>query len=155
MHSPPVQPISSSSAGTGSVITMWEEAIERRPRSGQRRPFAAPPIASTALSARTTPAAVRASTTPARRLRLCTGEDSKTSTPAASSRPRRPSASRAGCTVAASGKKTPPRKAGEAQRSATCAGLSSCAASASPSSRQAATAAKVESSKASAVETLR
>ena len=64
MHSPPVQPTSSSSSGTGSVRTMWEEAIVSRPRSGPRGAFAAPPIASTAAPARTMPPSVRASTPP-------------------------------------------------------------------------------------------
>ena len=41
MHSPPVQPISSSTSGTGSVITMWLEvdgqATAKRPVAGERR----------------------------------------------------------------------------------------------------------------------
>ena len=44
MHSPPVQPIASSTSGTGSVITMWLEVTVRRRRSGRcaaRRPPAA------------------------------------------------------------------------------------------------------------------
>ena len=66
MHSPPVQPISSSRSGTGSVRTMWEEATVRRPRSGPRRPLAAAPIASTRARRRgRAPPSVRASTPPA------------------------------------------------------------------------------------------
>ena len=123
MHSPPVQPISSSSSGTGSVSTMWEEAIESRPRSGPRRPLAAPPIASTAAR-RPHDAAGGARLDPvgAPPQRAASARTRRPRPRPRSSRSRRPSARRAGCTVAASGKKTPPRKAGEAQRSATCVG---------------------------------
>ena len=47
MHSPPVQPSSSSTSGTGSVITMWLEVTVSRRRSG-RWPASAGPAASTA-----------------------------------------------------------------------------------------------------------
>ena len=47
MHSPPVQPSSSSTSGTGSVITMWLEVTVSRRRSG-RWPASAAPVASTA-----------------------------------------------------------------------------------------------------------
>ncbi len=103
MHSPPVQPTSSSSSGTGSVRTMWEEATVSRLRIGPCGAVAADPTASTAVDARTVPAAVCASTpsdNPASRI---TGEPSQTSTPRPRNRSRSPSASRAGCTVAAPG----------------------------------------------------
>src|ERR671914_586585 len=61
MHSPPVQPISSITSGTGSVSTMWEEVTVSRVRSS-RRARAAAPIATTAAPARTRPPAVSAST---------------------------------------------------------------------------------------------
>ena len=54
MHSPPVQPISSSRSGTGSVTTMCEEVAVsawRRPRT----PSSAPPVASRACLARSSP----------------------------------------------------------------------------------------------------
>ena len=153
MHSPLVQPISSSTSGTGSVRTMWEEATVRRPRSGPRRPLAALPIASTPRAARTEPPAVRASTPSPLSRNERTGEDSKISTPAASSCSRSPSASRAGCTVAEVGETAPARKAGEWQRSATSAALSGCSISGTPSSRQACSARSQAPSCAGAVET--
>jgi hypothetical protein len=103
MHSSPVQPTSSSSSGTGSVMTMWEEATVRRLRSGPRGDFAAAPTASTAARALTTPPGVRASTPDGEPARRVTGERSRTSTPRARRRSRSPRASRAGCTVAAPG----------------------------------------------------
>ena len=66
MHSPPVQPISSSTSGTGSVITMWLEVSVSRRRSGGSRP-AHGPAASTAAPARTRPPAVSTSTPPGAR----------------------------------------------------------------------------------------
>ena len=48
MHSPPVQPISSSSSGTGSVSTMCDEVTVRRERSGGERAPAAPTMERTA-----------------------------------------------------------------------------------------------------------
>src|SRR6201747_2307069 len=109
MHSPSVQPISSSSPGTGSVTTMWEEATLSRSRSGPSQLLAAAPIASTAEPARTVPAAVRATTPPPASRSESTGEDSKRSTPRSRRRSRRPSASRAGCTVAPLGEIAPAR----------------------------------------------
>ena len=47
MHSPPVQPISSSRSGTGSVSTMWLEVTVRRPRTGEPAAPLADPRAST------------------------------------------------------------------------------------------------------------
>ena len=55
MHSPPVQPISSSTSGTGSVITMWLEVTVSRRRSGRLAGAAPAPVASTAAPARTRP----------------------------------------------------------------------------------------------------
>ena len=54
MHSPPVQPIASSTSGTGSVRTMCDEVTETRARSG-RKPRVAALSASTAAPARTLP----------------------------------------------------------------------------------------------------
>ncbi len=77
MASPPVQPIFSSTSGTGSVIRMWEEATVSRPRNGAPRPFAAPPIARTPRGARTrAPVAVVASTPSGASRKRATGVDS-------------------------------------------------------------------------------
>ncbi len=57
MHSPPVQPSSSITSGTGSVMTMCDEVTVSRERSA--RTLRAPgPIASTAEPARIEPDAV-------------------------------------------------------------------------------------------------
>ena len=57
MHSPPVQPSSSITSGTGSVSTMCEEVtVSRERRRGWAR--AAGPTASTTAPARTLPEAV-------------------------------------------------------------------------------------------------
>jgi hypothetical protein len=61
MHSPPVQPMSSSTSGTGSVRTMWEEVTDSRDRSGAIE-RAAGPTARTAAPARTLPLSVSATT---------------------------------------------------------------------------------------------
>ena len=45
MHSPPVQPSSSRTSGTGSVITMWLEVTVSRRRSGRWPASAGPPPA--------------------------------------------------------------------------------------------------------------
>ena len=118
MHSPPVQPISSSRSGTGSVRTMWEEATVRLLRSGARGAFAAAPTASTAAPARTAPPAVRASTPSGRvkRTRSVTGERSRPP-------PRSPAAARAGRAPAAPAAPSPrrgrrPRRGRQARRSA-------------------------------------
>ena len=153
--SPPVQPICSSTSGTGSVRTMWEEATVSWPRRGPRRPFAALPIATTARSARTAPPSVRAITPPGSERSERTAEDSKIATPSSRSRRRIPSASRAGCTVAEPGETAPPRKAGDWHRAWTSAGVSSKTASGWPSSRQAASARAQLPSWAGAVEVCR
>ena len=75
--SPPVQPIFSITSGTGSVITMWEEATVSRLRSGPPAALAAGPIASTPRGARTrAPVATVASTPSAASRKRRTGEDS-------------------------------------------------------------------------------
>ena len=61
--SPPVQPICSSTSGTGSVSTMCEDVTESRERSG-RTPRVAALRASTAAPARTRADAVSATTSP-------------------------------------------------------------------------------------------
>ena len=61
MHSPPVQPSSASTSGTGSVITRWLEVTVSRRRSG-RWPTRAGPVARAARGARTQPRSVCAST---------------------------------------------------------------------------------------------
>ena len=103
MHSPPVQPTSSSSSGTGSVRTMWEEATESRLCSGPpARLGGGANREHGALRPHDAPGGMRldARSRPGDRL---TGERSQTSTPRARNRSRNPSASRAGCTVAAFG----------------------------------------------------
>ena len=54
MHSPPVQPSSSSTSGTGSVITMWLEVSVSRLRTRASLP-PRPPAATIAASALTRP----------------------------------------------------------------------------------------------------
>ena len=76
MHSSPVQPISSSSSGTGSVRTMCDEVTVSRLRRGPRLPAAAPPIATTAELALIVPPSVRASTPSGAARSPCTGEPS-------------------------------------------------------------------------------
>ncbi len=155
MHSPPVQPISASSSGTGSVRTMCEEATEK---PVVKRAVAT--LGGAADRQHRAGGADRAGggpgltpSSPSRSER--TAEPSWISTPCARRRSRRPSASRAGCTVAEVGQTAPPRKAGEAQRAATSAAESSCSACGDPSSRQAATASSQTPSWAAAVETCR
>ena len=80
MHSPPLQPSSSRTSGTGSVITMWLEVTVSRWRSG-RWPASAGPHARTTEPARTR--AVR------RRARGChrRGEVDRRACPRRSARP--------------------------------------------------------------------
>ena len=153
MHSPPVQPTSSSKSGTGSVITMWEEVTVRRELSPSTARVRGP-TASTAADARTEPpSSVRATTPPRSPPTPDTRERSKIRTPRSSSFARSPSASRAGWSVAKSGTNTPRRKTGESQRARTCASVSSWTASGAPSSAAARTELRPASSKAAAVET--
>ena len=151
--SPPVQPISSSTSGTGSVISMWLEVTVSRSRKGEPAEARAPPIASTAAGAITVPEGVTASTPPAVSRSRCTGERSKRAAPRSSSRRRSPAARRAGCTVAASAKSTPPRNRGERQRFATSASESSRKPTSAPAPRSDATAAATVASWAGAAET--
>ena len=157
-HSPPVQPSSSITSGTGSVSTMWDEVTLRRERSsGSER--AAGPTASTAVPARTRPPAVSATTPPplpfalARERSARTCERSKTATPRSIRRRRRPRARRAGCSVAKSGTLTPRRNSGAAQVRRTWSASSATIRSGAPSSAAASTAARPTSSNAGAVET--
>ncbi len=102
MHSPPVQPISSSRSGTGSVITMCEEvSVSRDRRPGTEA--SQPPAASTAAPARTRPPVASTTTADPSRATRSTGVRSRIATPRSSSRARSPRPSRAGCTVAAPG----------------------------------------------------
>ena len=113
MFSPPVQPISSSTSGTGSVTTMWLDATA----SALRNP-AKPAVALLTAEHRSPGAdACRSAVTavasrPSRR----TGVRSWRRTPASIAFARRPSASRAGWTFAATRRSIPPRNAGEAHR---------------------------------------
>ena len=61
MHSPPVQPISSSRSPTGSVIAMWLEVTVSRRRIPGREP-SAEPVAITAARALTRPVPASATT---------------------------------------------------------------------------------------------
>ena len=111
--SPPVQPSSSSTSGTGSVRTMWLEATaqaraggprsRRRGVDGEHRGPARtvpPPLSATA------------SVAPSRRRGCARGAGH----PPRAAGARSPSERRAGCTFAACGRSAPPRKSGEAQR---------------------------------------
>ena len=95
MHSPPVQPSSSETSGTGSVITMWlEVTVRRRRREGS--PASAAPAASTTDPARTRPPGVSSTKPlPSRRGRPAR-VPSKIGTPLSSSADRKPKASLAG-----------------------------------------------------------
>ena len=102
MHSPPVQPSSSSTSGTGSVITMWLEVRVSARRSGRKR-SSEPPAPRIAAPARTRPPGVAATTASTLSVSESTRVCSWISTPASRTRVRRPAASRAGWTVAAIG----------------------------------------------------
>ena len=135
MFSPPVQPISSITSGTGSLITMWLEATE----SAWRKPWnpaVALFTASTAASARTVPSRVDALPS-ADSFR--TGVRSWSRTPASITFARRPSARSAGCTFAAVGRSRPPRKTGDAHRVATSSRDSGCASAGAPTASHAST----------------
>ena len=141
MHSPPVQPISSSRSGTGSVTSMWVEVTASRLRSGPN-PAAAALIATTAVGAITRPPVSVSTTTspdpPARRRRARV--PSWIATPSSSNAARRPSASLAGCTLAACRINAPPPNRGDAQRERTSAAVSGTSSAAAPSRSQAAVA---------------
>ena len=120
MHSPPVQPISSSTSGTGSVSTMCEEVTDRRERSGGTPRVAAGPWRAPRRPRERCRTRPPRSTPPASARSASDGERSRTCAPRSISRRRRPSARRAGCRVAKSGISTPRRKRGESQRARTC-----------------------------------
>ena len=66
MHSPPVQPISSSTSGTGSVMTMWLEVTVSERRSGRNRSSDPPAARIAAPAPGPLPPAVSAITPPSR-----------------------------------------------------------------------------------------
>ena len=104
MHSPPVQPISSSRSGTGSVRTMWEEVTVSALRSGAPRRLGGGPEGQHGGAGANDPGGgARHDSIGAVGRGFATGEPSQISTPLARSRSRNPNASRAGCTVAAPG----------------------------------------------------
>ena len=128
--SPPVQPISSSSSGTGSVRTTALPKFVWRPPRGHPVPHTF--RASTTSRARTTPPGVSSTVgEPARS--VVTGVCSNTWTPLAIAARLSARTSRAGCTVAPSRKMTPLRKRGESHRRLTSAVSSSVASSSTPS----------------------
>ena len=147
--SPPVQPIRSSSSGTGSVSTTYDPKLVTHRATG-RHPVAAAFTATTTDCARTRPPLVR---TLAPSIRSA-GDRSYSSTPRASAAARSARTSRAGWTVAHSRKKTPRRKAGERTRCATSSVASGTASSAAPSSAAAVTAESIARSCAGAVDTI-
>ena len=135
MFSPAVQPSSSITSGTGSVITMWLEATAcARPKP--ENPAVALFTARTAARARTSPCSVVAVASPSS---FVTGVCSWSRTPASMTLARNPRESQAGCTFAAIGKSIPPRKAVEAQRFATSSRVSGTAMPSAPTSAHAVT----------------
>ena len=112
--SPPVQPISSSRSGTGSVRTTQLPKFVCRPPSGQPVPH----TFSASTTSRRADDAARPSRASLSRTRV-TRRALEHLDPASIAARRSASTSRAGCTVAPSRKKTPLRKRGESQRAAT------------------------------------
>ena len=157
MHSPPVQPISSSRSGTGSVITMWVE-VTARPTSQRREPGRGTSDREHGAR-RLDPAAVRLDHDPAARARR------RSAAPGfARGRRRRPRAGRrAGRAPAAPAarwrrRRSAPRRGtiGEAQRAATCGAVERLRTARPLRARaHAAAAASQRSSCAALVETLR
>ena len=146
--SPPVQPSSSSTSGTGSVRTMWLDATAWASRK-PGKPAVALFTASTAALARTRPRGVTATaSTPSRR----TGVRSCSRTPASTTFARSPSASRAGWTVADVRRIAPPRKPAS-QRARSSAAVARRISSGAPSASQASIASSDPSSCASLVAT--
>ena len=137
MFSPPVQPISSITSGTGSLITMWLEATDECVAEAVRIRAVALFTASTAASARTVALAGRRARVAPRA--FGPGVRSWSRTPASITFARRPSARRAGWTFAAVGRSTPPRNTGDAHRVATSSRVSGRASSGAPTAAHAST----------------
>ena len=133
MHSCPVQPISRSRSGIGTVATMSLEMIARRVCSS-RSPTAHAFVAMTTRSAVTTPRGV-CSTAGARRSSRVTRVPSWMRTPSSSATRRSPRTSSAGCTIAADGSNRPAMWRSEPLRRAVSSGVHSSN-GITPSSRQ-------------------